>query len=360
VQREAANADGPAIKVLDRDGIEIHTFRQHSQPVFNVRFSPNGRLILSQTLEGEGKIWEADTGKVRRSFTVEKNIKVGPLKHAAPVAADSSGALLTLPGAEGRVIVRFDDLREVLSVGKARGVYFSPDGKRLVTVEDRTPPLDPAEAPPPAPPGQQAAPRARVGTMKLWDLEAEREIASAPLSPAYVAFSPRGDRFLTMESLTPRDAVTVWDALTGQKQATLEASRVGGNLGSRFTAALRQPRFSPDGSRVVLAAISEDARDRGIPSVFDLATGERLFRLEGLREGAASILYSPDGKRIATISPGGEIKLWDAATGRELLSLQRPGSVSFGTLTFSADGRRLIFSGPDGLVVWDATPRQER
>ena len=71
------------------------------------------------------------------------------------------------------------------------------------------------------------------------------------------------------------------------------------------------------------------------------------------------ILFSPDGQRVVTF--GQDLRLWDAVTGEELLTL---GSPIAGDMQFSADGRQLINVrrgiGPRSheaiMRVWDARP----
>ena len=55
--------------------------------------------------------------------------------------------------------------------------------------------------------------------------------------------------------------------------------------------------------------------------------------------------FSPDGRRIASASWDGTVKVWDAATGRETLTL-RGHTDSFGA-AFSPDGRRIASASED-------------
>jgi RNA polymerase sigma factor (sigma-70 family) len=84
----------------------------------------------------------------------------------------------------------------------------------------------------------------------------------------------------------------------------------------------------------------------------------RLGTLRLYHEGGFHIAYSADGKVLASAGAG-VIRLWDAATGRELREL--PGARGF---ALSADGKRLASSGdmdPERLLVriWDTTTGKE-
>jgi WD40 repeat protein len=74
------------------------------------------------------------------------------------------------------------------------------------------------------------------------------------------------------------------------------------------------------------------------------------------------VVFSPDGKRLVTGAGGhgppsrGEVKVWDALTGQELLTLD--GNSGFSKdVALSPDGHRLAGRGRAGtLTIWDATP----
>ncbi len=77
--------------------------------------------------------------------------------------------------------------------------------------------------------------------------------------------------------------------------------------------------------------------------------------MHGHADWVTGVSYSPDGRRIASASLDGTIKLWDATTGQEILTLRGHASQLFG-ISYSPDGRTLLAGCYDGtLKVWDAT-----
>jgi WD40 repeat protein len=64
------------------------------------------------------------------------------------------------------------------------------------------------------------------------------------------------------------------------------------------------------------------------------------------------LAYSPDGRRLASSSRDGGVKVWDPAAGEELLSLTGDAG-AYHCVAFSPDGKRL-FAGYDGGVrIWE-------
>jgi serine/threonine protein kinase len=120
---------------------------------------------------------------------------------------------------------------------------------------------------------------------------------------------------------------------------------------------IRSVLYSPDGKR--LASVDRG----GTVKVWDAQTGRELLTRKG---GGIGMAFSPDGKRLAGASPvvarggpEGTVKVWDAQTGQELLSLKGHTAV-VNSIAFSPDGKRLASSSQDKTVkVWDTQTGQE-
>jgi WD40 repeat protein len=67
----------------------------------------------------------------------------------------------------------------------------------------------------------------------------------------------------------------------------------------------------------------------------------------------SSIAFSPDGKLLASASKDQTVKLWEAASGRQLFTLTQPDEVL--AVAFSPDGKTLATGSRDNTVrLWDA------
>ena len=92
--------------------------------------------------------------------------------------------------------------------------------------------------------------------------------------------------------------------------------------------------FSPDGKQVV-----SGSRDKTV-RLWDAATGATLQTLEGHTHYVTSVAFSPDGKQVVSGSIDQTVRLWDMATGAALQTLEgHTDAVT--SVTFSPRGKLL-------------------
>src|SRR5262249_25362612 len=139
------------------------------------------------------------------------------------------------------------------------------------------------------------------------------------------AFS-RDGRYLAAGNLD--GIVKIWDAQTGAEVHTLPRH-------GRFVRGLA---FSPDGR--LLAVGCED--EAGMVKIWDLKTG-RFRDLPGHKGAVIGLAFSPDGSILASACLDGNVRLWDAASGRLLPPLHEKVVARDG-LAFRPDGRLLMAS----------------
>jgi WD40 repeat protein/serine/threonine protein kinase len=111
--------------------------------------------------------------------------------------------------------------------------------------------------------------------------------------------------------------------------------------------------FSPDGKRLASGG------DHGELKVWDAETGRQVLPLAGHSGEVRDVAFSPDGLRLVSGGTDKAVKVWNLETGKEVLSLK---GVSFRVLAvaLSPDGRRVAVGGEtDKVRVWDAGSGEE-
>lgn len=109
--------------------------------------------------------------------------------------------------------------------------------------------------------------------------------------------------------------------------------------------------YSPDGK--LLATAGSDKK----VILWEAGTGKELMTLNGHSQGLEDIAFSPDGRYLATASDDKSVKLWNPLNGQELRSFTGSTDVIW-KISFSADSKFLATGGIETANVWDINTGQ--
>jgi RNA polymerase sigma factor (sigma-70 family) len=174
-----------------------------------------------------------------------------------------------------------------------------------------------------------------VYSLRIWDAATYKELRQCKLPknepPTYIAWDPNNNG--KFAAVIAEDVMHIFDAGTGTEVIPLKhywPSRV---------------IYSTDGKTIASAGSGPTIRH------WDAATGNELhLEFEGHRSGVNAVSTTADGKLIA--SGGENIRLWNPATGKVVRTIDVKGGVN--CLAFAPDGKTIASGGNDRIVhLWD-------
>lgn len=381
------------------NGLALAELRGHTDQIFCLAFSHDGRSLSSASFDGTVILWNLETSEPRFRFkahsSVPSTVAFSPDDtHFATAGWDqqiklwntASGAgVNTLKGHQHRI----DSLA------------YSPDGQTLCSGSaDRTLRLWNTIPPPPppnvvsnsplifnsqfSPAGDAFATFDGEDGITVWNptnLTARGFFRTPDDVGEFLAYSP-GCEFIALQ-LT-NNYVSIHGAIPLNRVATLRdstnpISALSFSLDGKFLALGRKselnrntitvsdwsreaPIAQIDGSEGDLARVCFSPGGdllaagywNGQVEVWHWRDGQRLARFEGQPSGANRLLFLSDKQRLVSLSTaGGSIDIWDLHTRSKVISLTGQ-LTAFIQVTESRDGRRLAAGGNDGAItIWE-------
>jgi len=326
-------------------GREIRAFSGYNAGIQSAAYSPDGKQIISGSIDNTIKLWDADTGRLIRIFSGHtfEITSVAFSPDGKQVVSCAGIGLENLNYSVDSMIKLWDVAsgREIKSFrgGGTNSIVFSPDGKRIISSAQWSTQMGN---------GLQLQDVASGKVVKTFS-----SIAQPSSNGASVSFSPDGKRIMSADGST----ITVWEIDTGNIIVTIwnlyGKYRIGNNLYANGYINFYSAAFSPDGKWII--AGSSDGRI----SLYDVSTGDEIRKFPGHDIAVYSVAFSPDGKQVISGSGDQTVKLWDTATGRLIRTFPQFGGPVH-SVSFSPDGKRILSGSLDGTTrIWDASTGNE-
>jgi len=313
-----ACAQQPAAPASRPVGTTLYTYRGHSNIVWKVAWSPDGKRIASGGDDDTVQVWDATTGG--NVYTYRGH------SHAVLAVAWSPDGKRIASGGDDKTVQVWDATTggNVYTYrGHSDHVYavaWSPDGKRIASGSGFHL-ISPTH-----------------NTVQVWDATTGGNVYTYRRHShevVAVAWSPDGKR---IASGSWDQTVRVWDAANGRTVYTYQG----------HTYLVNAVAWSPDGKRI--ASGSEDMTVQ----VWDATTGGNVYTYRGHSSSVYAVAWSPDGKRIASGGDDDTVQVWDATTGGNVYTY-RGHSSSVWSVAWSPDGKRIASGSGDKTVqVWVA------
>jgi RNA polymerase sigma factor (sigma-70 family) len=342
------------------------TLQGNPKGVWFAQFSPAGDRLASGGLEGDVTLWTRTLTPAQAPFHVRNGIywDVAFSPDGQTFAIGGHKELLIFDGLTGQV-------KHTVPFGEpVCTVAFSPDGRYLAAGTGN---WQKPEATPDcrlfetagwtelakltghasrlfrlqfSPDSKLLATSSRDKTIRLWEVPSgqARGVLQGHKGPAKgMVFLPNG----TLVSAGYDSTIRFWNVQEGKQAKQWPAKMVLASLDA-----------SPDGT---LLAAAESSAETGQPTaplkVWDVASGKEVLSLTGHSNRILGVAFTRDGRGLVAAGGKhkayGEINYWDLITGQLRATHKTPAPQWMETAGVSADGRRVISVSVVGMHVWD-------
>ncbi|MDT8304723.1 MAG: protein kinase [Anaerolineae bacterium] len=318
-------------------GRAIRRFEGHALRILGVALLPDGQTIISTGEDHYLRLWNRESGKLR------EELFIGP-PFRLVLSPNGTRAIVTV-GSEMRVW----DVKEWSETQRLMVEYGPNSSSALAVSAD----------------GQFVLTGETGGSLRLWNVAVDpAAVARFPTDGTLLTaleVSADGRHLLTGDSA---DRIILWSV--EERSAIRHMQGQGGAVNPGANA------ISPDGLSALAASgdVMGGTCARGL-ILWDLQTGEPVYRLEGHRFTPRAVAFSPDGRTALAGSQEwsercdrsddgvhGDLILWDLDTGAPLRHFNNVEDVT--DVTFSADGTLALTGSAryTTVTLWDVASGQ--
>ena len=179
--------------------------------------------------------------------------------------------------------------------------------------------------------------------IQLWQVEGGKPLARMEAQDVSCLAVSQDGRWIAAGTGPEKGSVLVWDTVTNERVLTEDVGYIVGGID-----------FSPDSTRLVVAACGDYTHYSTKTVVWDIATRKQVQTLD--HDDADTAKYSPQGNRIATARYHGSrgcVRIWDSNDGR-FKSIQDIENICATEVLWQCDGHLLVNTEEKKIMQIDA------
>ncbi len=319
----AVGGAGPVLELWNVVNGERVSTGGHTGGVTAVAVSRDGARVLTAGSDRTIRMWDVKTGAQRRCLRREQGGIAGLALSADDRWLAAGGYALWLWDTSSE-----KHRRTLTGLDWADDVVVSPEGEQVAAFgrnSNRHPPE----------------------SVCAWDTRTGRPLWDAPLDSKHshrLSYTEDGRALRAVDA--GKGVVREWDAATGRPLRSVTYKSAKGEAGQTLSHAA----FSADGRLLVSA-------HRNAVTLWEAVTGTECARFPAGRNAVTALAVSPAAPLAALGEEGGGVSLVDLRTGQAVGRYQGHRQ-AVTALTFTRDGRRLVSGSADTTaVVWQVPPR---
>jgi tricorn protease-like protein len=299
---EAAGASADSSKQV------VKNLKGHSGRLYGVRFSPDGKFVVTASADQTARIWEVPSGQLKATLRGHSahvfGVDFSP-NSSRVVTASGDGTAKVWQAGNGSMLLELK--------GHTKGVLaaaFSPDGNRIATASDD-------------------------GTVKIWGAGGGNELRSLTIGTVGVyalAFHPNG-HLLAVGS--GNGGLAIWNTENGNQVRSFTGHK----------RAVSSVDFTQGGNRLVSASVDNSAR------IWNANSGNQIHNLGG--QAYHSVAVSPNNRYLVAGNDG-QATIWSIEDGKRIMMVRHVSATPVRGVDFHMNGRYIVLAGEDGDArIWE-------
>jgi WD40 repeat protein len=337
----------------------------HKGFVVDVKYSPDGKMLASSSIDGTIKLWDSLRGNLIRTFQLNKSdsfLYHINFSHEGKmlVLSDESGTIQFWDIGNGGIINTFkvdsgklvdkhyrklasnavfgprDKTFIVASRGEIK-LFDIANSKVLKVFKGHTSDINYIAT---DSYGKFIASASSDETIRLWSIK-NGEIINILNTPSKnitcVQFSPDGNFLASANSFD--GLIQLWSVASGKIIKVFK-----GETDSK--SGIISISFDPTGRILAAGGFNKSVQ------LWDILSGQKIQKIEGHSDTIAGVIFSPSGKTLASASLDRTIRIWNISANQATRVLKGHKANVLGVI-FSPDGKTLASHDSDGVIrLW--------